>query len=1417
MTTTTYQKTIRVILRSMAIFLAMLCISVSSADAHTISVEEAKAKAQRFLSKNSENPEWRARGASAAPAFKLAYESKTTDKSASCFYVLSHPSAGGYIIMSADDRLPEVLGYSDNGEFDINQIPDNMKWWLSEYERQIEQVLTSANGDAVSTDETAHRAGWTAIEPLVKTKWSQREPYNNLCPTINGQSCPTGCTATAMAQIMNYLNYHQWPVTGRGSHSYEWKGQTLSMDFSKVTFDWANMKDDYTQGYSPEEGNAVATLMYACGISLNMNYGLGGSGASFFAVLKSLYDYFDYDADYLVRDAVELPDWESLIYNELVNKRPVLYSGSSYGGLGQHTMVCDGYSSDGLFHINWGWGGSKDGYFLLNILDPFEGERTDNQSIVYGISPISEEYMDDAIKNGITINAENFPDDNFRNYLLEHKYGKDGVLTKMEIKRMELSLNNRSISTLKGIEYFTDLRSLDCYYNQLTALDVSNKKELSYLGFDNNPLTSFNCSRSNFKGEGMDKIIDMLPKNTTNETYSFFVYDDTHYDEGNICTKAQVAALKAKGWTPYYYCDNSWKEYEGAELEDILLAKKADAEATYKTAKEVYEQYMYYYEVYQQAAESQTDNRGQADEILTDIEALEKKISESSLTEATMAAFLATLDEVEAATSALAAESSGLLSDNAFYAFYANVQEYYKQYVSAYNDRLTQYAMRIEAATTIEELNTLTVEIGQDAEETKTQYLNPVISNYNGLDLENTTARLAQIGEELNLCKTRLQSCAVKAAYKMAAEVYEQYMYYYEGEGMSAYQQVAQAQAEAQADNQGKADEILTNVEGLEKTISESGLTEGEKTANLAVLSGIRSGLSSLTADNDSLLSSNPFYVHVQEYYEKYITAYNDRLIQYAARIEAATTIDELDALIAEMEQDAEETKTQYLNPVISNYDGLEQITIRLAQISEKLDGLKTGYQSCADRVEAAIEKIEIAFSKKKDEAKAAYKTAAEVYEQYMYYYEGEGMSAYQQVAQAQAEVQADNQGKADEILTNVEGLEKTISESGLTEGEKTANLAVLSGIRSALSSLTADNDSLLSSNPFYTHVQEYYEKYITAYNDRLIQYAARIEATTTIDELNALIAEMEQDAKETKTQYLNPVISNYEGLEQITTRLAQISEKLDGLKTKYQSCADRVEAAIEKIEIAFSKKKDEAKTVHETAMEVYERYMYYYEGEGMSAYQQVVQAQADNHTEAENLLTDIEALIKTVVESGMTRTEKLSYRTALNDIKASTSALSVENDDLFSANSFYAHVQEYYEKYVSAYNDRLVQYATRIEAATTAEELNTLIAEIEQDAGKMKRQYLNPVIIDYDGLALEKTTARLAQIGEELEGLKTLFLSYADEVEAIITGVPIVKADAKHVIVYTIGGRRQVMKKSELKLLPKGLYIINGKKVWMK
>lgn len=142
-----------------------------SASARTISLEEAISKAQRFLFLNSKGLGLQVRGTT--PTFKLAYEARTTDKSASCYYVLNHTSPKGYIIVSADDRLPDVLGYSNSGEFDINEVPDNMKWWWSEFERQIEQILTSANSNIITTTEMEHRAGWTEIQPLIKTQWNQ--------------------------------------------------------------------------------------------------------------------------------------------------------------------------------------------------------------------------------------------------------------------------------------------------------------------------------------------------------------------------------------------------------------------------------------------------------------------------------------------------------------------------------------------------------------------------------------------------------------------------------------------------------------------------------------------------------------------------------------------------------------------------------------------------------------------------------------------------------------------------------------------------------------------------------------------------------------------------------------------------------------------------------------------------------------------------------------------------------------------------------------------------------------------------------------------------------------------------------------------------------------------------------------------
>lgn len=327
------------------------------------------------------------------------------------YYVFNNgQESEGFIIVSADDVAEAVLGYSDSGSFDPGNISPATAWWLEEYASQIEWARTS---DRVATANTA-RPVWAPIAPMVKTKWNQSKPFNNMCPTINDTHCVTGCVATAMAQIMNY---HRWPAThGTSSSSYTWNGQTLSFDYANTTFDWANMLDVYASGaYNDTQANAVATLMYACGVSVEMSYSTGSSGAPTSYVCNALKDYFGYDksvhSEY--RCYYSTAEWEELIYDQLKTYGPVQYSGHSNSG--GHSFVCDGYSTDGYFHINWGWGGVSDGYFLLSALNPRQqgiGGSTSgynfDQYIIANIRPSTgsdAEYIAMAVSGVIELSA----------------------------------------------------------------------------------------------------------------------------------------------------------------------------------------------------------------------------------------------------------------------------------------------------------------------------------------------------------------------------------------------------------------------------------------------------------------------------------------------------------------------------------------------------------------------------------------------------------------------------------------------------------------------------------------------------------------------------------------------------------------------------------------------------------------------------------------------------------------------------------------------------------------------------------------------------------------------------------------------------------------------------------------------------
>ena len=325
-------------------------------------------------------------------SLQLAFTSRQTAGEAAV-YVFNNSVDGGYLLLSADDCAAPLLGYSEVGKFEEREMSAELRWWIGEYGRQIEYAKSHGAGEYVSQTTRADRKG---IAPLVKTKWNQSSPYNGMTPTVDGKHCVTGCVATSMAQVMKYWNY---PEIGKGSGECtvvdnSGSDTTDKMSFSEQKFDWSNMLDIYAGTSTQAQKDAVAYLMKACGYAVKMTYTSNESGAASLYVAQALMDNFSYNKNlqYCSRDYYTPTEWEDMVYGELEAGRPIVYGGQST--IGGHSFICDGYSSDGYYHFNWGWGGMSDGYFLLNALDPGSlgigangGGYNFFQDIVRGIQP----------------------------------------------------------------------------------------------------------------------------------------------------------------------------------------------------------------------------------------------------------------------------------------------------------------------------------------------------------------------------------------------------------------------------------------------------------------------------------------------------------------------------------------------------------------------------------------------------------------------------------------------------------------------------------------------------------------------------------------------------------------------------------------------------------------------------------------------------------------------------------------------------------------------------------------------------------------------------------------------------------------------------------------------------------------------
>lgn len=370
--------------------------------AKRVSPETAQKVATTFLNNN---------GAKAAQLTDLS-------KAAGFPNLYIFTTENSFVVMAADDCAQPILGYSLSGNFIVDDMPENLRWWLQQYSDEIQWGIENGiQPDKSTADEwqdlkegkRSKDTPTVVVEPLLATKWDQGSPYNMYCP--NGTV--TGCVATAMAQVMKYWNY---PKQGQGSHSYipekhpEYGEQ--SVNFGEATYDWDNMTDTYNSTSTDTQKQAVATLMYHCGVSVNMNYATsseGGSGAVSSTVPDALVEYFKYapSATYKYKNDFTNDQWIALLQSELDEHRPIFYAGryeykvNNETKTGGHAFVCDGYRSDNYFHFNWGWSGSDgngtdNGYWPIGALNPQSngigsghGTYNLNNGAAFWVEPIS--------------------------------------------------------------------------------------------------------------------------------------------------------------------------------------------------------------------------------------------------------------------------------------------------------------------------------------------------------------------------------------------------------------------------------------------------------------------------------------------------------------------------------------------------------------------------------------------------------------------------------------------------------------------------------------------------------------------------------------------------------------------------------------------------------------------------------------------------------------------------------------------------------------------------------------------------------------------------------------------------------------------------------------------------------------------
>ena len=359
---------------SLCLLAAITLLSFNAA-ATNIDATKAQANALSYLRQLSVKPTLRS---VAQTDLRLAHAQASSAAYGAYAYYAFNIKGGGFILVSGDDRAYPVLGYSEDGHLDFNNLPVNVRALFDSYQEEIEYL--QAHPDMVVTP--APRATGAGVEPLIRSHWGQEMPYYLQCPMDNGEYCVVGCVATAMSQVMHYWQY---PTSTSGINSYFcydlW--ETVPA-LPETTFEYNKMLNsychwDYDQSaliqdtYTDEQAQAVAKLARYCGQAVQMGYSPEGSGAYVSSQLTAMKNFGYSQTRDVSRSSwwetnYTTEEWEAMVKTELDAKRPILYSASDPSA-GGHAFVCDGYNAEGLLHFNFGWYGTCDGWYRSTALN----------------------------------------------------------------------------------------------------------------------------------------------------------------------------------------------------------------------------------------------------------------------------------------------------------------------------------------------------------------------------------------------------------------------------------------------------------------------------------------------------------------------------------------------------------------------------------------------------------------------------------------------------------------------------------------------------------------------------------------------------------------------------------------------------------------------------------------------------------------------------------------------------------------------------------------------------------------------------------------------------------------------------------------------------------------------------------------